>query len=96
MISFQDESLVSKEFINVIENTDKSIVDKIPKEIINFFRKKAKNCDKKVILEKGKSLNNQNISEDCKRLLSVMYYSYVANEEEKKEILNKWTDIAVY
>lgn len=41
-------------------------------------------------IDAEKSLNEQDISEESKDLISLIYYNYIADENEKREILKSW------
>lgn len=43
-----------------------------------------------VNIDRYKKLEEQEISEDCKDLISLIYYNYVANGNDKEEILKCW------
>ena len=48
------------------------------------------NSDKTVIIDKNKSLKDQKILSETKDLISILYYQYIATEEEKKELIKIW------
>jgi hypothetical protein len=79
-----------KEFLVVFENCEKSIKEKIPQNVLEYFRKLASNSKKVFTIDKTKKLADQNLSEECKNIISMIYFSYIANDEEKKELKQAW------
>ena len=88
----QDMSDTAMEVITVLEYTDNSICYKIPDRFINELKKLAETSNKKIEIDETRSLNEQKISEESKDLLALIYYSYIADEEEKKKIVKKWNE----
>lgn len=83
---------VAKETLDVLKHFNNEFVSKIPRNVIKQLEELATDSDEKAIIDKSKKLNEQAISEECKSLISMIYYNYFANEEEKKEILNIWNE----
>ena len=83
---------IAKETLGVLEYFDDVFVSKIPGDIKKKLEELAINSDFKIKIDKSKKLNEQEISEECKSLICLIYYNYFANEEEKKEILNIWNE----
>ena len=50
----------------------------------------AADSQKDYYLDKDKSLNEQNISDECKNLLALIYYTYVLDSNEKNVMLDTW------
>ena len=71
-----------------LENNTNSgrIIEKIENNFdgISFYKTNLVKC---LPLDSNKKLRDQNISEECKDLISLIYYNYIADENEKKEIL---------
>ena len=63
---------------------------KIPIKILNNLKEIAKNSSKKINLLPNKKLKEQNISDETKDFISGLYYTYIADKDEKKEILSIW------
>ena len=83
---------VAEETLEVLRYFDNEFVSKIPRNVIKKLEELAIDSDEKVIIDKSKKLNEQAISEECKGLISLIYYNYFTNDEEKKEILNIWNE----
>ena len=91
MEDIQKMNDVAKETMAILKYTNIKLVEKIPIKLINELTELAKKSNKNVIIEKDKKLKEQNISEDSKDLLSLIYYDYIAEDLAKKEILNEWS-----
>ena len=48
------------------------------------------NSSTNIKIYKNKKIEEQDISEDTKNFIALLYYNYVASVEEKKDILNIW------
>ena len=65
-------------------------------DIVKNNEKITKLCDEAAdskldfYIDVNKSFEEQKISEKSKDLISLIYYDYIAEEEEKKEILKQW------
>ena len=81
---------IANETLVVIEHFEFNLIKQIPQRIINYLKELAIESKKNYKIDENKSLANQDISEQSKDLISYIYYSYIANEEEKKEIEKKW------
>lgn len=83
---------VAKETTEVLKYFDSEFYSRIPEKIIRFLIKMGIKSNKVVKIDINKKLNEQEISEECKDLLSLLYYNYVANKEEKTEINKIWNE----
>lgn len=81
---------VAKETVMVLKYFEEKFTSKIPSKFILLLNRLAQESNIDVYIDKGKKLNEQNISEECKDLISLMYYSYIADGTEKKEIGKIW------
>ena len=50
----------------------------------------AADCDKEIIIDFNKNLENQNITEECKDIIALIYYNYIATDDNKRIIKEKW------
>ena len=88
MIQEKLDSDTVKELLMVLSYCDNTLVSKIPNNVIQNFTSLAADSSKNYYIDETKSLSEQNISEECKDLLSLLYYMYV--EDDKDSILDKW------
>ena len=78
------------ETLYILNHCDKEFISKIPIKILNNLKEIAKNSSKKINLLPNKKLKEQNISDETKDFISGLYYTYIADQNEKKEILSIW------
>lgn len=88
----QDYNSVYKEVFMVLAYFDEEMIKKIPDTMLNKIKECAAESKKEVFIDFSKDINDQNISEDAKDFISILYYNYIANENEKKEIENAWKE----
>lgn len=81
---------IAKETLYILNYFDSNFVSKIPNNFLDNLKKIAATSQIIVNIDKYKKLEEQEISEDCKDLISLIYYNYVANENDKEEILKCW------
>ena len=79
---------VAKETTEILKYFNASFVSKISSGFLKQLKELAKNSDKTVIIDKNKSLKDQTILSQTKDLISILYYKYIATDEEKKELIN--------
>lgn len=84
-----DKDLAKEAFI-FLSYTDNPIIDSIPSDILKKISEKAADSDKEFYIDKDKSLDEQNISEECKDFLGLLYYIYVLDKSSQDQMLNKW------
>ena len=80
-----------KEVYTVLTFTDQSITDKIPNDVYHSIVEHAANSNLEPEIDINKDLLDQNISEEGKDLLAIIYYSFVCNDEEKKDLFKVWS-----
>ena len=88
MIQEKLDNNISKELLIVLSYCDKELVNKIPNNIMLELSSKAADSTLEYYIDETKSLKEQNISEECLNILSLLYYMYV--EEDKDSILDMW------
>lgn len=82
---------IACETLKVLEYCDKSFINKIPIEIINKLKSIEKHSSvKNIKIYKNKKIYEQDISDDAKNFIALLYYNYVASVDERKDILNIW------
>ncbi len=81
---------IAKETLYILDYFNPVVVSKIPNHVLKLLKEFAEKSYILVNIDKNKKLKDQNISDDTKDLLSLIYYNYIATESEKKEILEIW------
>ena len=90
MENIQNISDISKETLTFLAFFDNKMIEKIPAKIIKKLCEAAADSKLDFYIDPNKNLNEQKISEKSKDLISLIYYEYIAQEDEKKEILKQW------
>lgn len=81
---------ISKEALTFLAFFDNKMLEKIPTHVITKLCEEAADSKMNFYIDINKKFEEQQISEKGKDLISLIYYSYIAEENEKKEILEKW------
>ena len=76
------------EFNCIIENSSKTIIEKIPIKFLNFMKKIASKTYE-FNYDKSKSLNEQNLKPETRGLIALVYQDYICNDDERKEYIQK-------
>lgn len=88
----QENNDVYKEVFTTLSFFSDDLIDKIPSNVLEAIGNLSLNSNANLYIDKGKSLKSQDISEDSKNLISLIYYTYIANENEKNELLKLWNE----
>lgn len=88
-MEFEITASVAAEAIAILENTEISLVAKVPLKILEMLQSKADQANKKVELDYTKSYSEQNISEEAKGIITLIYRQYWCTESERKELDKK-------
>ena len=78
--------LIAAETIAVLENTEITLLAKIPSKLIEALQEKADELGRKVNLDYTKSYKEQNLSEETRVILTLFYRDYWCTKEQKEEI----------
>ena len=70
--------------------TDKELIKKIPDSIFQSIISYASKSEIEPHLDMNKELVEQDISDESKSFLSVLWYEYICEGEEKANIAKKW------
>lgn len=81
---------VFKETLEVLNHFDSEFLSKIPNEFLNAMKEFASKSTITVNIDTSKNLIEQDISEECKEMISLIFYSYIATKEEKEELTELW------
>lgn len=80
------------ELLEVLNRVDKSLVNKIPKELLNYF-KQYKSNEYEYIYDENLPLSDQKLSHITLSLLAMINLNYWCEDEEhKQELLKKYND----
>ena len=77
-----------KEVYDILQNTEDELIEKIPNTFINFIKENM-NVDYKTNIRKDIEIDKQKLLKETEAILSLIYRSYWANNEEKKEFAIK-------
>lgn len=83
---------VAKETITVLNYFNTEFVSKIPSNVLEGLKEVANKSSLTFNIKQNKKLAEQKISEETKDLISLIYYSYIATEEQKKELKKTWNE----
>lgn len=81
---------VCKEVLTILAYFNVELIEKIPDKVFKKLKEQAKDSKADFYIDTEKSLDEQNISEECKDLIALLYYNYVADEHEKNQLSEIW------
>lgn len=81
---------ISKETLTFLSFFDSEMIKKVPEYVIKKLCEEAAESKQDFYIDVNENFANQKISEKSKDLIALIYYDYIADENEKKEILNQW------
>lgn len=85
MVSLEySEAMV--EVLDILDNSEEGIYEKIPKTVIEFW-KKNKSSTYKPKLDHSKTLDEMDLKEKTRDIITMIYLNYLCDEEEKKNTL---------
>ena len=90
MEKIQESKETCQELLAILACCDKEIIEKIPASFLQEVMNIAGDSNSEYYLEGNKALDEQKISDECKNLIGLMYYSYIADEDEKRELQEIW------
>lgn len=85
-----DKNDIYKEVFMVLSNFNDDVIKKIPNSVFDKIIKLSADSKVEVNIDVNKTIEEQNISEESKNMLSLIYYKYIANNNEKKELIKLW------
>lgn len=84
----KEQQMSYTEVCEILKHMNQNDVDKIPKEILNYYITNSdKNYDFKI--DENKSFNDLNISYNAKVVLAILFRDYWATQEQRNKILQK-------
>lgn len=81
---------ICKEIFMVLSHFDNELLKKIPDRLFNMLIELSSKSQKDIYFDMKKPLKDQQVSDEAKDFISLIYYDYLSNCEEKKEIFNAW------
>ena len=90
MEKIQENKDICKEVLSILAFCDEELIKKIPTQVMRKLVEIAADSEESYYIEKNKKLCEQYITEESKDLISLIFYSYIADENEKKELLDAW------
>lgn len=87
-----DKKDLYKEVITVLSYFNKDIIKKIPTNVFSNLVEMAADSKIEVSIDVTKGLEAQDISQECKDMISLIYYNYIADNDEKKELIKIWAE----
>lgn len=90
MEKIQENKDICKEVLSILAFCDEELIKKIPTQVMRKLMEIAADSEESYYIEKNKKLCEQYITEESKDLISLIFYSYIADENEKKELLDAW------
>lgn len=88
----QEKNNVYGEVFAILSFLNEDLIDKIPDNVLKKIGNLSIDSNTNFYINKEKNLNAQDISEESKDLISLIYYTYIANENEKSELLKLWNE----
>ena len=76
------------EILEILENSDNTICEKIPKRLIEFWQRN-KSTTYKPNLDHNKPLNEMNLKQKKKDTITMIYLNYICDENEKEITIDK-------
>ena len=83
---------VALETLEVLKYFNTEFTSKISESFLNSLKELAKKSKLEVKIDANKKLINQNISEETKDIISLIYYNYFVDDKEKNEIAKIWKE----
>lgn len=76
-----------KEIYIILQNTEDELVQKVPQKFMDFLQNNM-NSDYEVNIDNNTDINKQSLLPETEAVLSLIYRSYWATDEEKAEFSN--------
>ncbi len=81
---------LAKEALMVLSFWKEDMIAKVDDQFLQRLSDIAADSHKEFYFDKNKPLDEQNISNDCRDLITMVYYCYIANNQEQREVFNSW------
>lgn len=83
---------VALETLEVLKYFNTEFTNGIAESFLNSMKELAKKSKLEVKIDTNKKLIDQNISEETKDIISLVYYNYFADDKEKNKIIKIWKE----
>lgn len=80
---------LAKELLTVISYFEDNFITQLPNDFLHKLTDLAADSNKDFYIDENKNLSDQNLSEDCKNWISLLYYQN-SNQVIRDELLNAW------
>lgn len=88
----QEKNNIYKEVLITLAYFDAELIKKIPDKVFENLKELAGESEEDFYINTEQDLEKQDISEESKDLIALIYYDYIADEQEKKEIMKLWNE----
>ena len=92
MNKIQEKNDVFKEVLTILAYFNDELIEKIPAKVLKRLKELSADSKANFYINTEKKLEEQDISEESKDLIALIYYSYIADENEKNELLKLWNE----
>ena len=83
---------IAKETLEILECFNSDYKSKISKQFIKSLKELADASEIEVKVDPNKKLKEQEISEESKDFIALIYYTYIVDKNEKEKILKIWKE----
>ncbi len=80
---------LAKEILTVISYLEDNLINQLSNDFLSKLVDLAADSNKDFYIDENKKLINQNLSEDCKNWISLLYYQN-SDPATRNELLNTW------
>jgi len=90
MKEIQEINDVCKEVLAVLAYFEDDLIERIPAKVLENLSELAADSKVDFYIDPKQDLDKQDISEQSKDLISLIYHNFVADENQKDELLKLW------
>lgn len=83
---------ICKEVLIILSYFNDDLIKKIPTRVFKKLSELSVGSKIELYIDTEKDLDKQNISEESKDLISLIYYNFIADENEKNRLMKLWND----
>lgn len=81
---------IAKETVSILNYFNPTFISKISDNVLKGLNELAEKSSKSVKIDTNKKLKEQDIADETKELIVLIYYNYIATEEQKKVMMRIW------